>query len=63
MTEEEQGAEEGGEDVRCNAVKRFPDVVRDGVRPWGAISQAVFFSLFSFSSFLTMFVADARRAR
>ena len=35
VTEEEQGAEEGGEDVRCNAAKRLPDAVRDGFRPWG----------------------------
>ena len=35
MAEEEQGAEEGGEDVWCNAVKRFPDGVQDGVGPWG----------------------------
>ena len=35
VAEEEQEAEEGGEDVWCNAVKRFPDRVRDGVRPWG----------------------------
>ena len=35
VTKEEQGAEEGGEDVRCNAVKRFPDGVRDGVGSWG----------------------------
>ena len=35
VAEEEQGAEEGGEDLRCNAVKRFPDGVRDGVGPWG----------------------------
>ena len=35
MAEEEQGVEEGGEDVRSNAVKSFPDGVRDGVGPWG----------------------------
>ena len=35
MAEEEQGAEKGGEDVWFNAVKRFPDGVRDGVGPWG----------------------------
>ena len=35
MTEEEQGVMEGGEDVRCDAVKRLADGVRDGVRPWG----------------------------
>ena len=35
MAEEEQGAEEGGEDVQCNAVKQFPDGVRDSVRPRG----------------------------
>ena len=35
MTKEEQGAEEGGEDVWCDAVKRLPDGVRDGVRPRG----------------------------
>ena len=34
MAEEEQAAEEGGKDVWWNAVKRFPDGVRDGVRPW-----------------------------
>ena len=34
MTKEEQGAGERGEDVRWNAVKRFPDRVRDGVGPW-----------------------------
>ena len=41
MTKEEQGAEEVGEDVRCNAVKRFPDGVRDGVRPWGGGGRAL----------------------
>ena len=40
MAEEEEGAEEGGEDVR-NAVKRFPDGVRDGVRPWGEEGRAL----------------------
>ena len=35
MAEEEQGAEEGCEDVWCDAVKRFPDGVWDGVGPWG----------------------------
>ena len=35
VAEEEQGAEEGGEDVRCNEVKRFPDGVRDAVGPRG----------------------------
>ena len=35
VAEEEQGVEEGGKDVRCNTVKRFPDGVRDGVRPRG----------------------------
>ena len=35
VTKEEQGAEEGGEDVWCDAVKRLPHGVRDGVRPWG----------------------------
>ena len=35
MAKEEQGVEEGGEDVRCDTVKRFPDGVRDGVRPRG----------------------------
>ena len=41
MAEEEQGAEERGEDVWCNAVKRFPDGVRDGVRPWGGGGRAL----------------------
>ena len=41
MAEEEQGAEEAGEDVRCNAVKRFPDGVRDGVRPRGGKGLAL----------------------
>ena len=41
MAEEEQGAEEGSEDVRCNAVKRFPDGVRDGVRPRGGGGRAL----------------------
>ena len=41
MAEKEQGAEEGGEDVWCNAVKRFPDRVRDGVRPWGGRGRAL----------------------
>ena len=40
MTKEEQGAEEGGEDVWCEAVKRLPDAVRDGVRPWGGVGRA-----------------------
>ena len=35
VVKEEQGAEEGSEDVRCNVVKGFPDIVRDGIRPWG----------------------------
>ena len=35
MAEEGQGAEEGGKDVWCNAVKRFADGVRDCVGPWG----------------------------
>ena len=41
MAEEEQGAEEGGEDVWCNAVKRFPDRVQDGVGPWGCGRRAL----------------------
>ena len=41
MAEEEQGAEEGGEDVRCDAVKGFPDGVRDGVGPWGGGGRAL----------------------
>ena len=41
MAEEKQGAEEGGEDVRCNAVKRFSDGVWDGVRPWGGGGRAL----------------------
>ena len=41
MAEEAQGAEEGGEDVWCNAVKRFPDGVRDGVGPWGGGGRAL----------------------
>ena len=40
MAEEEQGAEEGGKDVWCNTVKRFPDGVRDGVGPWGGGGRA-----------------------
>ena len=35
VAEEEQGVEEGSEDVRCKTVKRFPDGVRDGVGPRG----------------------------
>ena len=41
MAEEEQGAEEGGKDVWCDAVKRFPDRVRDGVGPWGGGGRAL----------------------
>ena len=41
MAEEEQGAEEGGEDVWCDAVKRLPDGVRDGVGPWGGGGEAL----------------------
>ena len=41
MAEEEQGAEEGGKDVWCNAVKRFPDGVRNGVGPWGGGGRAL----------------------
>ena len=41
MAEEEQGVEEGGKDVWCNAVKRFPDRVRDGVGPWGGGGRAL----------------------
>ena len=41
MAEEEQGAEEGGEDVWCEAVMRFPDGVRDGVGPWGGGGRAL----------------------
>ena len=41
MAEEEQGAEESGEDVRCKAVKRVPGGVRDGVWPWGGGWRAV----------------------
>ena len=41
MAEEEQGAEEGGEDVWCNVVERFPDGVRDGVGPWGGRERAL----------------------
>ena len=41
MTEEEQGAKEGGEDVRCDAVKRLPDGVRNGVGPWGGGGRAL----------------------
>ena len=41
MAEEEQGAEEGGEDVWCNAVKGFPDGVLDGVGPWGGGGRAL----------------------
>ena len=40
-TEEGQGVEKGGEDVWCNAVKRFPDGVRDGVRHWGRGGRAL----------------------
>ena len=35
MTKEEQEAEKGGEDIRSNAMKGFPDGVGDGVRPPG----------------------------
>ena len=41
VAEEEQGAEECGEDVWCDAVKRFPDGVRDGVGPWGRGGRAL----------------------
>ena len=41
MAEEEQGAEEGGKDVWCNAVKRFPDGVWEGVSPWGRRGRAL----------------------
>ena len=41
MAEEEQGAKEGGKDVWCNAVKRFPDRVQDGVGPWGGGGRAL----------------------
>ena len=35
VTEEEQRAEEGGEDIRSNAMKGFADGVGDGVRHRG----------------------------
>ena len=41
MTKEEQGAEEGGEDVRCDAVKGLLDGVRDGIRSWGRGGRAL----------------------
>ena len=41
MAEEEQGAEEGGEDVWCNVVKRVPEGVRDGVGAWGRGGRAL----------------------
>ena len=41
MAEQEQGAEEGGEDVWSNAVNRFPDGVSDGVGPWGGGGRAL----------------------
>ena len=41
MAKEEQGAEEGGEDVWCDAVKEFPDRVRDGIGPWGGGGRAL----------------------
>ena len=41
MAEEEQGAEDGSEDVWCEAVKRFPDGVRDGAGPWGGGGRAL----------------------
>ena len=41
MAEEEQGAEEGGEDVWWNAVKGFPDGIRDCVGPWGGGGRAL----------------------
>ena len=41
MAEEEQGAEEGGKEVGCNAVERFPDGVGDGVGPWGRGGRAL----------------------
>ena len=41
MAEEEQGAEKGGKDDWYNAVKRFPDRVRDGVGPWGGEGRAL----------------------
>ena len=41
VAEDKQGVEEGGEDVWCNAVTRFPDGVRDGVRPLGGGGRAI----------------------
>ena len=41
MAEEEQGDEEGGEDVWCNAVKRFPDGVCESVGPLGGRGRAL----------------------
>ena len=41
MSEEEEGAEEGGEDVRCDTVNRLPDRVRNGVGPWGGGGRAL----------------------
>ena len=41
VAEEEQAAVEGSEDVRCNAVKRLPGGVRDGVMPWGRGGRAL----------------------
>ena len=35
MTKEMQRVEEGGEDIRSNVIKGFPDGVGDGVRPRG----------------------------
>ena len=36
MTEEEEGAEKGGEDIRSYAVKGLPDRVVDGVGTRGS---------------------------
>ena len=35
VAKEEQGAEDGGEEVLSNAIKTFPDRVGDGGRPRG----------------------------
>ena len=41
MAEEKQGAEEGSEDIRSNAVEGSPDAVRDGVGSRGGGGRAL----------------------
>ena len=41
VADEEHGPEEGGKDVWCHVVERFPDGVRNGVGPWGGGGRAL----------------------